>query len=60
MNSEALGKALLEHVGGPELYVSYHREIGSTQTVFGYHGMIALWVLARVEVGDRRTYAADE
>ena len=46
---QQLGEAILAHVGGGEKYVLYRRAIGSTQQALGYHGLIALVVLARKE-----------
>lgn len=48
MAYEALGQALLAHMG-PE-YVMFSKAIGSTQTTLGYHGLIAIWVLAKAKV----------
>ncbi|TFJ88509.1 hypothetical protein NSK_000083 [Nannochloropsis salina CCMP1776] len=44
-----LGEDVLAHLGGPARYVMYRRAIGSTYQSLGYHGLIALLVLARTE-----------
>lgn len=51
MAYQGLGEALLAHVnGGGEEYVVYSKAIGSTQKALGYHGLIAIWVLAKAKV----------
>lgn len=46
---QQLGEDILAHLGGPEKYVMCRRAIGSTNRALGYHGFIALLVLARRE-----------
>eukprot|EP00624_Nannochloropsis_granulata_P005895 evm.model.NODE_41967_length_32096_cov_22.644348.1 len=46
---QQLGEDILAHLGGAEKYVMFRRAIGSTNQALGYHGLIALLVLARRE-----------
>ena len=44
-----LREALHNHLGGKSEYVMYAREIGSTNTALGFHGLIGMTVFAKTE-----------
>lgn len=55
MEYDALGQALQAHTNSAgEEYIMYSKAIGSTQKALGYHGLIAIWVLAKAKVRNIR------